>query len=174
MDFNEFKERISHKNGRNFKVKGSVGVYDMYKKIRKNCWYNIGRPVTEKEFYAIIRGINKMLADEIANGNPIVFPKRMGKLELRKHECGAFIRNGKLKITYPVDWMSTYKLWYEDEEARRNKTLLRHENKWIYHVKYCVFDATYENKGFYQFALNNFIKEAISSNVKQGKIDALW
>jgi hypothetical protein len=71
---------------RNFKVKGSVGVYDMYKAIRKHHWYNIGRPVTEKEFYGIIRGINNLLAEELANGQSVDLPDRMGRLELRKYQ----------------------------------------------------------------------------------------
>lgn len=38
-----------------FKVTGSWGIYDAYKSIRRHKWYDIGRPLTEKEFYAIVR-----------------------------------------------------------------------------------------------------------------------
>ena len=71
--------------------------------IRKNHWYNIGRPVTEKEFYAIIRGVNNLLANEIALGHNVIFPERMGRLELRKHPCKATIKNGKLKVNFPKE-----------------------------------------------------------------------
>jgi hypothetical protein len=159
---------------RNFKVKGSVGVYDMYKAIRKHHWYNIGRPITEKEFYGIIRGINNLLAEELANGQSVDLPDRMGRLELRKYQVGAFFKNGKLKVTYPVDWYSTNKLWEKDEEARKNKTLLYHTNKWVYFIKYCTKKAAYENKIFYQFAPNTFIKRKLSKNIKQNKVDTLY
>jgi hypothetical protein len=174
--FREFKNRITNNKGslKHYKITGSWGIYDAYKHIRKNHWYNIGRPLKEGEFYAIIRGINDLLAENIANGKTVKFPKKMGVLELRKHKAGAFFVDGKLKINYPPDWSETLKLWYEDEEARRNKTILRLENPWVYSVKYLRFPATYENKMFYQFQLNTFIRRALKDNIKQGKIDTLW
>lgn len=113
-------ETINNVKGyRKFKVSGSWGIYDAYKWIRKHKWYDIGRPVTEKEFYAIIRQINLMLADEIGKGNTITFPSKMGKLELRKEKRGVtFDSEGNMKVTYPIDWKATLKLWFDDEEAR--------------------------------------------------------
>lgn len=72
------------KGNRTFKVSGSWGVYDAYKLIRKHKWFDIGRPLKEKEFYDIVRQINNKLADHIAIGTTITFPCKMGKLELRK------------------------------------------------------------------------------------------
>ena len=173
--YQEYISKQKGKAGRSpRKVSNSFGVYDCFKLMRKNHWYNIGRPLKEKEFYAIIRGVNKLLADNIVNGKTVKFPCRMGVLELRKHKAGATFIDGKLKINYPPDWSETLKLWYEDEEARRNKTILRLENPWVYSVKYLRFPATYENKMFYQFQLNTFIKRALKDNIKQGKIDTLW
>lgn len=156
------------------KVRDSIGVYDIYKKIRKNHWYDIGRPLKEKEFYSIIRGINRLLAEEIVQGHTVSFPHHMGWMELRKYKAGAFIEDGKLKITYPIDWDSTLKLWSSDAEAHQKKIMLRHSNEWVYHVKYNKHFAMYENKIFYQFALNTFIKRALSENIKQGNIDTIW
>ena len=55
----KFRNEIikNNKGCRKFKVSGSWGIYDAYKLIRKNKWYDIGRPLTEKEFYSIIRQI---------------------------------------------------------------------------------------------------------------------
>jgi hypothetical protein len=69
---------------REYKITNSIGVYDLYKKVRKNHWYDIGRPLKEHEFYTIIRSINKLLAENIVNGQIVVSPEQMGKLELRK------------------------------------------------------------------------------------------
>ena len=115
-----------------------------------------------------------MLADEIADGKEVIFPGRMGKLELRKVERGVSIVDGKLKNTYPINWDATIKLWYEDEEARKNKTLLRKEYDYLYFVKYNKHDAAYENQSFYEFTLNRFVKKALKSNIEKGKIDTLW
>ncbi len=171
----EFKTEVCKKRGdKQFKVRNSFGIYDCYKLIRKNKWYDIGRPVSEHDFYAIVRGINNILADNIANGETVYFPHRMGKLELRKGKRGVKLVDQKLKVTYPINWEETLKLWYEDEEAKKNKILLRDENEYVYKVKYCKQDATYENKIFYYFTLNRFIKQALRDNIEQRKIDALW
>jgi len=84
------------------------------------------------------------------------------------------MRNGKLKVTYPVNWKETWLLWENDAEAYKNKIVLRFDNEWIYHVKYNKYNANFENKLFYQFDINTFIKKALSQNIKQGKTDAIW
>lgn len=175
MDYNEFRTNIQKKHHKNkFKINGSWGVYDAYKAIRKRRWYNIGRPLKEKEFYSIIRNMNNLLAKFLSYGETIILPAKMGKIELRKIEKGASIVNGKLKITYPINWEDTVRLWFEDEEARKNKTCLRFENKYIYRTKYCKYNANYENKSFYQFTLNKEIKKALKENINAGKTDTLW
>ena len=158
----------------NFKVRNSWGIYDIYKYIRKNRWYDIGRPLKEGEFYAIVRGVNRLLADNIANGETVVFPENMGKLELRKSPRGVSFVNGKLKNTYPVDWASTKRLWEEDEEERDKKTLIRYEVPMCYCVRYCRTKALYKNKVFYQFVLNTFIRRKLKDNIVKGKTDTLW
>ena len=175
MSYEEFQEEICKKKQKGqFRIRNSWGIYDAYKLIRKNKWYDIGRPLKEKEFYTIIREVNKLYAEAVANGETVKFPSRMGRLELKKFRKGASFVKGKLRITYPVDWSETLKLWYADEEARRNKTLLRNEQEFIYGVRYDKYGAAYENMVFYQFAVNRFIKKALSKNIQQGKIDTLW
>lgn len=176
QSFSEFKQQVfsKGKGERNFRVKNSWGVYDALKLARKNKWYNIGRPVKEKEFYAIIRGVNDRLADGLAKGDTVEFPHRMGKLELRKSKRGVYLNDGKLNITYPVDWNGTLRLWYNDEEAKKNKTVLRLEEPYVYSVRYNKHDAIYENKSFYAFTLCTFIKRALKKNIKNGITDTLW
>lgn len=136
MDYKEFKIKLIRAEvPRKAKVRNSWGVYDSYKHIRKKHWYDIGRPLKEHEFYSIIREMNNLLAKEIVKGNTVVFPYNMGKLELRKFKPEVKIVDGKLKIGYPINWEETMKLWFNDEEARTNKILLRHEPEYIYHIK---------------------------------------
>lgn len=174
MDYKEFNAKVRKADQpRECKVRNSWGVYDAYKKIRKHGWYDIGRPLGEHEFYSIIRKVNRLFAHEVANGGEFIFPSRMGKLEIRKSLRGVSIVDGKLKNTYCINWANTLKLWYDDEEARREKTLVRWE-KDLYHVRYNKFPANYENQSFYEFDTNRFLKKALQENVKQGKIDTLW
>lgn len=173
----EFFTRVAKKKGKGvkkFKVSGSWGVYDAYKLLRKHKWLNIGRPLKEHEFYSIIRGVNNYLAEEIANGKDVVFPARMGKLELRKFKRGAYLIDGKLVVTYPIDWNKTIKLWYEDEEAYRNKNLIRNTDEYRYKIIYKKYTANYENKMFYEFEVNRDIWTKMQKNVAQGKADTIW
>ena len=87
MTYEEFKasQQKIH-DARKHKVTGSLGVYNAYKWIRKNKWLDLDRPVTEKEFYSIIRRVNNYLAEELSKGNDVTLPHRMGRLELKKHK----------------------------------------------------------------------------------------
>lgn len=171
----ELEEKRRRHKGQQFKVRNSFGVYDVYKLMRKNHWYNIGRPLKEKEFYAIIRGVNELLADEIVKGNTVKFPAWMGQLELVKFEVGAtFNKAGQLRITYPVNWPETWKLWHRDEEAFKDKALMRYETPYVYRVRYCKREAKYANKIFYQFVLNSFIKKRLKKVISSGETDTLF
>lgn len=169
----EFISNIKRVNeSRHHNVNGSLGVYSAYKFIRKNKWFNIGRPLTEKEFYSIIRTINNHLAKELSNGKDINLPLKMGKLELRKKKARISIVDGKIKTNLPIDWSTTFKLWYEDEEAFKNRTLIKMEEKEIFNIRYNKEKANYKNKAFYQFIPNREVKIQLKHNIKEGKVDA--
>ena len=172
--YKDFKSVIQGlQNTRTHKITNSLGVYDAYKYIRKNKWFDIGRPLTEHEFYQIIRKVNNYLAEELVNGNDITFPNRMGKLELRKRNSLPVIdKNGSLKVTYAIDWDSTLKLWYDDEEAFNSKTLVKLPERNIFRVKYNKDSANYENKSFIEFQINRDIKTRLKQKIKNNEIDA--
>lgn len=175
MNFEEFRDTVQKKKSqKKFKVKNSFGVYDVFKTLRKNKWEGIGTPLKEHTFYTIIREINSHLATELSKGETIIFPARMGRLELRKKCQGVSIVNNHLENTYPINWNNTIRLWFDNAIARSKRTLLRDENKTGYFVKYCKKFANYENQSFYQFSLNRFIKRALKENIKKGKVDTLW
>lgn len=173
MKYEEFRSQILKlKKTRVYQTNNSLGVYDAYKWIRKNKWLNIGRIITEHEFYYIIREVNKLLAQNIINGKEVVFPCRMGKLELRKIIPTVKIVDGKVKNTYPIDWDKTLKLWYEDKEAYNNKTLIKLIEKQTFKIHYNRTNANYKNKSFYEFKVNRTIKRTLKDNIKNNHIDA--
>lgn len=114
-NWEDFRREVLNLNGnRTHKVTNSLGVYDSYKWIRKRKWLDIGRPLTEHEFYSIIRRVNNYLADELVNGNDVTLPCNMGRLEIRKSKPNIRFKDGKVKTDLPIDWDRTLKLWYED------------------------------------------------------------
>lgn len=169
----EFRTSVCHLNEhRAHKVSGSLGVYDAYKFLRKRKWLNIGRPLTEHEFYSIIRKVNDYLADSFLHGNDIKLPHRMGRIELRKYDARVSFDGEKVKTNLPIDWDRTLKLWYEDEEAYENKTLVKVEEKEIFKVYYNRQLANYNNQSFYEFNVNRELKKRLKQRIKEGKLDA--
>lgn len=157
---------------RNYKVTNSIGVYSAYKWLRKNKWLNIGRPLTEHEFYSIIRKVNNYLADSFLEGNDIKLPCRMGRIELRKEDARFILKNGKIKTNLAIDWDKTLRLWYEDEEAYKNKTLVRVDKKELFKVYYNKNKADYANKSFYEFKVNRDLRNRLNQRAKEGLLDA--
>ena len=169
----EFRRKVLKvDHSRNHKVKNSIGVYDIYKHIRKNKWYDIGQPITEHQFYTIIRQVNNVLADNLLKGNDIVFPNKMGRLEVRKFEPIIRFEDNKLTVRLPIDWDRTLKLWLEDEEAYKERTLVKMEEKEIFKVCYNKTRADFPNKGFYQLQINRDLKIALKKKIKLGNFDA--
>lgn len=157
---------------RTHKVNNSLGVYDAYKFLRKRKWVDVGRYITEHEFYSIIRRVNDYLADSFLHGNDIKLPHRMGRIELRKYDVRVSFDGEKVKTNLPIDWDKTLKLWYEDEEAYKEKTLVKVEEKEIFKVYYNKHLADYNNQVFYEFNINRELKRRLKQKIKEGKIDA--
>lgn len=173
MTYEEFKSEVQHLSSpRKHKVTNSIGVYSAYKWIRKNKWLNIGRCLTEHEFYSIIRKANDYLADSFLHGNDIKLPHRMGRIELRKYDVRINLDGEKVKTNLPIDWDKTLKLWYEDEEAYKEKTLVKVEEKEIFKVYYNKQLADYNNQVFYEFNVNRELKKRLKQRIKEGKLDA--
>lgn len=169
----EFRRQVLKVNGpRVHKVSNSLGVYNAYKYIRKNKWFDIGRSVTEHEFYTIVRQVNNLLAESLLNGEDIILPHKLGKIELRKYNSKISICDGKVKTNLPIDWDRTLKLWSEDEEAYKDKTLVKMEEKEIFKVFYNKGRANYENKSFYTFEVNRDLKRRLKQRIKNKLVDA--
>lgn len=174
MDIREFmsftkkaKERRVHK------VRNSLGVKDAFNFYRKVRPKESEYVLSECDFLHIIRKVNDILRQLIIQGEEITLPENMGKLELRKRQTITEFKDGKLKTNLPVDWDSTLKLWYEDEDSYIKKRLVRQETCEVFKVFYNKYHADYPNKTFYQFHVNREIKKGLKEKIKNGEIDSL-
>lgn len=155
------------------KISNSLGVRAAFLYLQSHKWFDIGRPIKESLFQQIIREVNEKLSYELMNGSIIEFPKKMGCLEVRKHESYVAFKDGKLKTNYYIDWDKTLELWYNDAEARQNKTLVRDVNqKALFEILYNKSKADYNNKCYIQFKPHRVIKRIVSHGIKQGILDA--
>ena len=153
------------------KVKNSLGVYDAYKWLRKNKWLDVG-PISEHDYYAIIRAVNKALVLHFLIAGSIKLPERMGEITLRKYPAKITLENGKVQTNLPIDWDATLSLWSEDKDSYEKRTLIRAEEKEIFKVLYDKSKALYNNKSFYTFELNRDIKLSLKKQLKNGLLDA--
>ena len=173
MEEQEFLNKVRKvKESRNHKVKNSYGIYDGYKFYRKNKPKDPKYVLTESQYFAITRKVNEFLAEALSRGEDVILPFRLGRIEVRKYESRITWDGKKVKSNLPIDWDRTLKLWYEDEESYKNKTLIKVEEKEIYKVYYNRNVAEFTNKAFYQFDVNRELKRRLKQNIKEGKLDA--
>ena len=169
----EFLKVIKNVCGpRTHKITNSYGVYDAFKYYRKNKIKNSKYYLNESDYFAVIREFNKHLIDVLLTGSEVPLPMLMGSLQVRKHECGVTMKDGEIKITYPIDWDKTLDLWYRDEDARDKKILIRREIGEIFRVLYIKSKAKYKNKTFYTFSTNREIKKLLKLSINNNKTDA--
>lgn len=162
------------KGPRVHKVKNSYGVYDGFKFYRKNKPNEHKYVLTESQYFSIIRKVNELLGELLINGEDVVLPYRLGRLEIRKYDAKITLEGNKIKTNLPIDWDRTLKLWYEDEESYKNKTLIKVEEKEIFKIYYNRNIANFTNKSFYQFNVNKELKKRLKYNIKNKKIDSFY
>lgn len=174
MDEREFMALVKGARGKRVhKVRNSLGVKDAFTFYRKVRPRESGYVLSESEFLGIVRKTNDILRQMIIQGQEVVLPEHMGKLELRKRRTVTDFRDGKLRTDLPVDWDSTLRLWYEDEESYHGRRLVRQESREVYKVYYNKYKADYPNKSFYQFRMNREIKKGLKQKIRNNELDAL-
>ena len=79
----------------------------------------------------------------------------MGRVEVRKYTPEVkFDKDGKIKTSYPIDWDSTIRLWYEDDVSRKKKLILKKKEKEVFRIVYNKSKAMYTNKNYFEFIVN--------------------
>lgn len=160
------------KGPRKHTISNSYGVYDGYKYYRKNKPKDSRYIVSESQYFFIIREVNKYLIENLLNQEDIIFPNRMGKIELRKYKPSYKIDGNSVKTNLPIDWDRTLSLWSEDIESFNNKILIRVEEKELFKIYYNKNTANFNNKSFYKFNINRGVKIKLKNKIKEGNIDA--
>ena len=168
-ELEEFSASIKKVKGpRKHRVTGSYGIYDGYKFYRKNKPKIKEYYITESQYFTITRKINNLLAELLASGNEIILPCHMGMLEIRKSGTYIKLENNKIKTNLPIDWGKTLKLWFEDSEAYKDKTLVRCEETDLFQIYYNRYNANYTNKVYYGFTPNRNLKQQLKISVRNG------
>lgn len=169
-DYNVFLKSVKKVSGkRKHKVLNSYGIEDYYRYYKANT---ADKPLSYKEYSTILKAINLAIQDDLVEGKDVVLPQRMGRIELRKKYNKCRIVKDKLKITNPVNWQATLKLWYEDEEARESKTIVRQTDKCTYRLYYNKAVANYTYKNYYKFSFNRTLKVRLKNKIDDTNMEA--
>lgn len=172
--FDSFRKEVLKTNTKkNFKIKNSYTVQSAYRWVKKNIWKADKHLVSEHDFRVIVKTINQAYADKLLRTNKIVFPLYMGEVEITKRPVKTRIINGKINTGRKINWKETLQLWYEDEEAKRNKVLVRHEIKESYKIGYRKSKAKFKNKMLINFSPIREIKIKLKEKINRGEADAL-
>lgn len=173
-NYEEFIKKIKKvSNTRQHKIHNSYGVYDAFKYYRKTKPSLKKYVLKDSIYYKIIRLTNKKLIESFITGEVIKLPNQMGSIELRKHLIEPkFDEQGNFIYKAPVDWQATLNLWYEHENARKNKLLVKSEIRELFKIVYSKVKAKYNNKSFVLFKPNRKLKELLAHEAHAGHIDS--
>ena len=165
------KQQKKASQPRKQKVTNSYGLRDAYMYIRDHKWFNIGSPLSEKQFSSIVKGVNKRLAQNVLDSIEVKFPYKMGALIVRKTPRKVWFKNGKVRTNLIIDWNATLQLWYNDLEARKNKTLVRREAHDLFKIHYDKTKTDYQNAWVYDFRPTRELKVLLQKKAAEGKLD---
>ena len=169
-EFIEFKNTYVNPNGRSEgKIRNSFGVLHYYKYYVKQC-KELKRPYIHRlVYFKILRFIGDKLRDYLALGNEMLLPKKLGKIYLVKTDIKVWENNGKYYTNRGIDWNKTLRLWFEDEESRKNKEVIYCNSRVKYSFKY-IRSYYVKNLSYYLFEFNRKLKRTCAKNVKKYKI----
>lgn len=151
-----------------YAVNNSWGVYDYYKYYRHNrprdkSYYKMN----EYQYYKLIRTVNEYLVDILLDNARVEFPDRLGELLIINKPAKVAFKDGKLVTNRPINWDATLRLWFEDPQAEKNKTLIRWDTDNLVNIIYRKSNATFRNKAFYEFQVIRRIKQRLSSLIAE-------
>lgn len=167
-EFRKLKANPEHK----YSVNNSYGVYDYYKYYRHNrpkdrSYYKMN----EAQYYKLIRTVNEYLVDLLFQNAQVVFPDKLGELAIVKSPAKVTIKDGKIKTNRPINWDATIRLWFEDPDAERKKTLIRWDTTEVLGIDYRKNEAYFRNRPYYDFQVIRRIKQRLSSLLAESAFD---
>lgn len=168
--YKEFSAKLRHKNPPVItlpKVTGMRFLYRKYIKYKPNAPQYV---LNESKFQRIVTRINEIVLNQILAGNTIKLPFDFGDIAIVNKKVSPRLKDGKLIYNAPVDWGATIKLWYEDEEAKAQKLLVKYDIQYLYRFHYSKVRARYTHKGYVIFRPQRDAKVRLKNLVVEDKI----
>lgn len=148
----------------------TVTIGDSYK------WYrqNYQNTTSDKASYLrIIDSYMKLMVDKLFEGYDIKLGARLGTIAIKgKKVTPVLDKDGNIKGIAP-NWGATKKLQAENEEAKKNRTIVycfnEHSNGIKYSFKWSKVNVVVVNKTFYTLILSRRNRRNLSKLIQEGK-----
>jgi len=149
------------------KIPAHFGMKDYYKFF---CKIYPNADISRSKFNKIISEYNEKMSELLIEELTYTLPLKMGTLEILKDQRKVYEnKEGKIINNKPVDWKATNNLWKLNEEAKKKKVLIRHENKhtngYVFRVYYNKSKANFKNKTVYSFSPIRELKRNITQRI---------
>lgn len=160
------------------KIKTHVAIPEQYKYYKNNnfetkdSFYYVSK-TTYTKFLKVF--FSKVVDAIITEGFEFVMPFRTGILAIRKYQQTLrYDNNGKVNLNnLPVNWNATLNLWEQDEEAKKQKKLIRYlnEDREIYNYRYIKKTANFKNKHYIGFRATRENKIKLKNAIKNNLVN---
>lgn len=172
--YSEFLKKLKNVSGpRVHKITNSYRTVDGINRYRKVKPKGSEFVVDKGVYLRIIKEMNLLIADSLIENKRFRLPSGLGYLEISKIENSTYIdADGNLKTSKSVDVDTTYRLWYEDEEARAKKTLVRFDNEYTFKLRYPSNRRLYKNHQYFSINFNRALKLKLKDAINKGGYDA--
>lgn len=163
-DFIKFTNSFKKKNyPKRYKFFNSYKVYDVFARM-KDKLKNKGVDINLNVFRSLVPELNLVLADELFENGEVHIPKNLGIIRICKYKT-------KNKLNNIINWAATYKLWHEDEEAFKEKILIRSERNFYHKILWFRYNAKFKNKNRMQFDVSKNIRIRLDDMIKNNDFD---
>lgn len=175
---NELEQFIANaKNVHGKRVHNATNSYDtkdFYRGYIKGLGKDSKYFVSERKYGEILRVTNDILTGKLLDGYQVVFPYNFGSMQIESFKESFKIVDGKIRTSMMVDWNETLKLWYEDEECRKNKTLVRKDRGGRYcTLRYHRSNGRLQHKKYLYFMPCRRLTNIINKKMEEEGLDVL-
>lgn len=165
----KFVDDIKHvRDKRTPSCSGTLTVQTVYRALKKDKKI---KDVDIHTFRKIVRTMGQNLAKQIMDGYIVKLPLQMGHFVVIEKKPFVKFINGKVYHNHKVDWNGTIRLWEEDAEARRDKTVVYFNTDKLLFIRYYRRLAKFKNKYFFEVRATSAIKRNIHKYADENKIN---
>lgn len=144
----------------------------IYNRIKKT-YPNISKVTINK----VLTMYFEMAMKDLAEGNEIVLPNKLGSLYITKRKCSVTIdpETGNIKNTFPINIAESIKLWKDKPELKGIRFVRytnEHSNNYSFNLRFGLKKAMYRNKQIYSFQFGKAMKKELNTAIKEKRTQA--